>query len=144
MRRFLLLAALLLPLSSFAAEGDPHELGTYWTVTSVDTKPGHFVDYLADLKKYYRRSMDQQVADGKVKSYKMFTNVFARKDEPDMWLLVEWNSGADLLDTPQEYFEGITAKLFGSLDDGQTASVNRGELRTLLSTTLLREMAFSE
>jgi hypothetical protein len=144
MKRFIVLVALLLPFSVFGAEGDPHVWGTYWTVTSVDTKPGRFNDYLADLKANYRRSLDMQVADGKVKSYTMFSNVHARDGEPDLWLMVEWNSGADMLDTPVEYFEGLTAKIFGSMDKGQSANIDRGQLRTIMSTSLLREMSFSK
>jgi len=144
MKRFILLAVLLLPLSGFAADGDPHVWGTYWTVTGVDTKPGHFEDYLDDLKANYRRSLDMQVADGKVKSYTMFANVYARDGEPNLWLMVEWNSGADMLDTPTEYFEGLTAKIFGSADKGDMANIDRGKLRTIMSTTLLREMSFSK
>ena len=143
-RILILIAALVLPFSAFGAEGDPHKFGTYWTVTSVDTKPGRYVDYLADLKANYRRSMDMQVADGKVKSYTMFSNVHARDGEPDLWLLVEWNSGAAMLDTPVEYFEGLTARIFGSLDAGQTANIDRGELRTIMSTILLRETSFTD
>jgi hypothetical protein len=144
MKKMLALAVLLLPFSAFSAEGDPHVWGTYWTVTSVDTKPGKFDAYLADLKANYRRSLDMQIADGKVKSYSMFANVHARDGEPDLWLLVEWNSGADMLDTPVEYFEGLTAKIFGSLDQGESANINRGELRTIMSTSLIRQMSFSD
>jgi hypothetical protein len=144
MKKFVLLIALLLPFSAFSADGDPHQFGNYISVTSVDTKPGHFIDYLADLKEFYRVSLDQQVADGKVVSYTMYANVNPRKDEPDMWLMVEWTSGAAMLDTPAEYFENMTAKLFGSLDKGTAASIDRGELRTILSTTLLREMSFTD
>ncbi len=144
MKQLLCLIVMLIPLSAFSADGDPHKFGTYWTVTSVDTKPARFNDYLADLKANYRRSLDMQVADGKVKSYTMFSNVHARDGEPDLWLLVEWNSAADMLDTPTEYFEGLTAKLFGSLDKGQAASIDRGAMRTIMSTTLLREMSFTQ
>jgi hypothetical protein len=144
MKKMLALAVLLLPFSAFSAEGDPLVWGTYWTVTSVDTKPGKFDAYLADLKANYRRSLDMQIADGKVKSYSMFANVHARDGEPDLWLLVEWNSGADMLDTPVEYFEGLTAKIFGSLDQGESANINRGELRTIMSTSLIRQMSFSD
>ena len=66
MKKFIALLVLLLPISAYSADGDPHQWGTYWTVTGVDTKPGHFDDYLADLKANYRRSLDMQVADGKV------------------------------------------------------------------------------
>lgn len=144
MKQLFCLIVMLIPLSAFSADGDPHKFGTYWTVTSVDTKPARFNDYLADLKANYRRSLDMQVADGKVKSYTMFSNVHARDGEPDLWLLVEWNSAADMLDTPTEYFEGLTAKLFGSLDKGQAANIDRGAMRTIMSTTLLRQMSFTD
>jgi len=144
MKQLFCLIVMLIPLSAFSADGDPHKFGTYWTVTSVDTKPARFNDYLADLKANYRRSLDMQVADGKVKSYTMFSNVHARDGEPDLWLLVEWNSAADMLDTPTEYFEGLTARLFGSLDKAQAATIDRGAMRTIMSTTLLRQMSFTE
>jgi len=144
MKRLLIAAALLLPFSAIAAEGDPHSFGTYWTVTGVDTKPGHFVDYLEDLKQYYRKSLDMQVKDGKVKSYTMFANVHNRDGEPDLYLLVEWTSGAEMLDTPTDYFDGLSAKLFGSLDNADTANIDRGQLRTIMSTSLLREMSFTK
>lgn len=144
MKRLLLVAALMLPISAAAADGDPHAFGSYWSVTGVDTKPGHFVDYLKDLKQFYRKSLDQQVKDGKVKSYTMHANVHGRDGEPDLYLLVEWNSGADMLDTPTEYFEGLSKKLFGSLDSADTANIDRGELRTIMSTVLLREMSFTK
>jgi hypothetical protein len=144
MKKAFALAILLLPFSVFSAEGDPYAWGTYWTVTSVDTKPAKFDDYLDDLKANYRRSLDMQIADGKVKSYTMYANVHPRDGEPDLWLLVEWNSGADMLDTPTEYFEGLTAKIFGSLDQGEAANIDRGELRTIMSTTLLRQMSFTD
>ena len=46
--------------------------GSYWTVTSVDTKPGKFDDYLSDLNNVWRKSMDMLIADGKV--YRQFLN----------------------------------------------------------------------
>jgi len=144
MKQLFCLIVMLIPLSAFSADGDPHKFGTYWTVTSVDTKPARFNDYLADLKANYRRSLDMQVADGKVKSYTMFSNVHARDGEPDLWLLVEWKSAADMLDTPTEYFEGLTARLFGSLDKAQAATIDRGAMRTIMSTTLLRQMSFTD
>ena len=67
-----------------------------------------------------------------------------RTDEPNLWLMVEWSSGAAMLDTPTEYFEKISAKLFGSLDKSQTANIDRGELRTIMSTVMLREMSFTK
>ena len=46
------------------------------------------------------------------------------------------------MDTPREYWDANAKKLFGSLDKGTQANIKRGELRTIMSSSLLREMAF--
>lgn len=142
MRAFLLTAACLLSFGALAA--DDYASGSYFTVTGVDTKPGHFDDYIKDLKANYRRSLDMMKADGKVKSYTMFANVHARHDEPDLYLLVEWNTAGDMLDAPDEYFDEMTAKIFGSEDAAQKAGIKREDIRTIKSTSLLRELSFTK
>jgi hypothetical protein len=138
----LVLAALVAILPMAVAAQDDYSDGSYWTVTSVDTKPGKFDDYMSDLNNVWRKSMDMLIADGKVVSYKIFGNVNARHEEPDLWLMVEWKSGAAYMDTPREYWDANAKKLFGSLDKGTQANIERGELRTIMSSTLLRELAF--
>jgi hypothetical protein len=136
-----LVVLLLLPFGVVAQ--DDCDLGTYWTVTGVDTKPGHFDDYVTDLKNGWRKSLDMQIKDGKVVSYQMFANVNARDGEPNLWLLVEWKSGAAYLDTPKEYWDAHTKKLWGSQEKGEQQGKERGELRTLMSDTLMREISFN-
>ena len=138
----LVLAALVAILPMAVAAQDDYSDGSYWTVTSVDTKPGKFDDYMSDLNNVWRKSMDMLIADGKVVSYKIFGNVNARHEEPDLWLMVEWKSGAAYMDTPREYWDANAKKLFGSLDKGTQANIKRGELRTIMGETLLRELAF--
>jgi hypothetical protein len=140
MKNILLAVVLLLPVVAVAQ--DDYVDGTYWTVTGVDTKPGHFDDYMGDLNKNWRKSMEMLIKDGKVVSYRMFGNVNPRTDEPDLWLLVEWNSGAALLDTPRAYFDAQSEKLFGSTQKSDDANIKRGDLRTIKENTLMREMSF--
>lgn len=142
MRKILFILCLAIPFAATAQ--DDYDLGSYWTVTSVDTKDGHFDDYMADLKRVWRKSLEMMKADGKIKSYTMFANVNGRHEEPDLWLLVEWTSGAEMLDTPQEYWDAQTQKLFGSEDASQSANIKRGDLREILSNSLLREMSFTD
>ena len=140
MKKLLIALVLLCPLAVSAAED--YELGTYWTVTGVDTEPGRFNDYMSDLNNVWRKSLEMLKADGKVVSYTMFSNVNARENEPDLWLLVEWSSAAAMLDTPQEYFEAQNEELFGSMEKGMKANIKRGEIRTIKSNTLMQEMKF--
>jgi len=132
--------ALLMPLVALAEKD--YVNGGYWTVTSVDTKEGKFDAYLSDLKKFWRKSMEAGIKDGKIVSYQIFSNVHARAGEPDLWLVAQWKSGAELLDTPDEYFDEQAETLFGSYDKGTEAMIKRGDLRTIMSTVLMREVDF--
>lgn len=140
MRMFVFALTILIPLSTLAERA--YDNGSYWTVTSVDTKEGKYDAYLADLSKYWRKSIEAGMKDGKIVSYQIFSNFHARQGEPDLWLVVQWKSGADILDTPQDYFDAQLDKLFGSYDKSTEALIDRGELRTIMSTVLMREVNF--
>ena len=60
----------------------------------------------------------------------------------DLWLLVEWASAAARLDTPIEYWNELTEELTGSLDASRERAIKRGEIRTIMSTMMLREFTF--
>ena len=140
MKRCICAVLLLLPVSLFAQED--YSWDSYWTVTSVETKPGHFDDYIADLKANWRKSLEMQKAEGHVLSYRMFSNVNGREGEPDLWLFVEHKSAGSAYDLPFDYWEKHAEKLWGSMDKGQKANVKRGDLRTIKSSIMLREMSF--
>ena len=47
------------------------------------------------------------------------------------------------MDTPREDWDANAKKLFGSLEKGTEANTNRGELRTLMGESLLRELSLN-
>lgn len=140
MKKILIALLLCLPVSVFAQED--YEMGSYWTVTGVETKPGKFEAYVGDLKSLWRKEMEMLMAAGKIKSYKLFTNVHGRQGEPTMWMMVEWSSAGAMMDTPYEEWAAMTEELVGSMDESRDLSIKRGELRTIMGDTLLREFAF--
>ena len=140
MKNLLIAVFLLCPLAALAQ--DDYEMESYWTVTGVDTEPGHFDAYMTDLNGVWQTSLDAMKADGKVLSYRVFSNVNAPADEPDLLLMVEWKSAAEMLDTPRSYFDDKAARLFGSIDKSKKANIKRGDLRTILGESLLRELTF--
>ncbi|MCP5128902.1 MAG: hypothetical protein H6985_04870 [Pseudomonadales bacterium] len=141
MKKILLILVLLIPFQAMA-ERD-YTSGNYWTVTSVETKPGMYDDYISDLKRVWRKSVEMMKADGKLLSYRMFSNVYPRAGEPDLFLMIEWKSAGDALDMTDEEVEAQSKKLFGSLDKGTEAAIKREDLRTIKSQTLLRELSFN-
>lgn len=140
MKKILLILVLLTPFHALAER--PYSNGTYWTVTAVDTKPGMYDAYMADLKAVWRKSVEMQKEDGKILSYRMFSNVNVRAGEPNLYLMIEWKSAAEALDTSDEYWDAHEEKLFGSIDKGSMANIKRGDLRTIMSQSLIREVSF--
>ena len=59
-----------------------------------------------------------------------------------MWMMVEWSSAGAMMDTPYEEWAAMTEELVGSMDESRDLSIKRGELRTIMGNTLLREFAF--
>ncbi|MFT4872008.1 MAG: hypothetical protein ACJARU_001092 [Congregibacter sp.] len=84
-----ILVALLFCVPMLVSAQDSYEQGSYWGVASVDTKSGQFDAYMDDLSSLWKKQMEMMQKAGKVKSYKIFSNVHARVGEPDLWLFVE-------------------------------------------------------
>lgn len=140
MKKCIAVLLLLLPLMAQAQES--YTLGSYWQITGVKTMPTKFDDYIEDIGGLWRTEMERMKEDGKILSYKLLSNVHARESEPNLWLMVEWKSAADMLDTPYEYWETMVADIVGSQEKSEELAVERGELRTIMGDTLARELMF--
>ena len=119
------------------------EQGHVVQVTEVHTKDGMFNAYINDLSKVWRKFLEAQKADGDVISYGMYSNVNQREGEPDLYLTVTYKNWA-AFDRGVEYFENLGAKILGSNEEMREANVDRGELRTIGSTYVLRELSFKD
>ncbi len=117
------------------------ENGTILQVTHVTTKPGMFNAYINDLNGLWRLFLDQQKEDGNVVGYRMWSNVAARENEPNLILTVEYANWA-AFDLGVDYFEEISIKLRGSLENMRELGIAREELREIGSTFNLLEVKF--
>jgi hypothetical protein len=140
MKKYLMALAFSLPLMAQAQEH--YDLGSYWQISGVKTMPTKFDAYIEDIGGLWRSEMERLKDDGKVLSYKLLSNVHARDGEPTLWLMVEWKSAADMLDTPFEYWETMVKEVVGSMEKSEELAVERGELRTIMGDTLAREIMF--
>ena len=119
------------------------EQGYVVQVTEVHTKDGMFNAYINDLGKVWRKFLEAQKADGDVISYGMYSNVNQREGEPDLYLTITFKNWA-AFDRGVEYFEKLGTQILGSTDDMREANIDRGELRTIGSTYVLRELKFKD
>ena len=117
------------------------ENGTILQVTHVTTKPGMFNAYINDLNGLWRLFLDQQKEDGNVVGYRMWSNVAARENEPNLILTVEYANWA-AFDLGVDYFEEISVKLRGSMENMRELGIARQELREIGSTFNLQEVIF--
>jgi hypothetical protein len=99
--------------------------------------------YLNDLNSLWRLSMDQQVKDGNVVSYRIIQNSYPRDGEPDLILITEHPNWASF-DLSAEYYDALTVKLQGSLDKARNASLDRGKLRRLGSNSVYQEIILNK
>ena len=119
------------------------ENGPVVVVTAVDTHDGMFNAYINDLNNVWRRFMEKQKEDGYVLDYGMYSNASQREGEPDLYLTTTYANWA-AFDVGNEYFEGISQEIMGSLEDMRNANLDRSKLRTILSTQTLQEIHFSD
>lgn len=117
--------------------------GTVWSITYVETKPAMFNAYLKNLSQVWRRFLEEQKEAGDVISYKMLSVQNTRDGEPDLILMVEFKNMA-VFDRGVEWFEELSTKIMGSLDEMQTDNIDREKLRTIRSSMLTREIHFKE
>ena len=119
------------------------EQGSVWSIDYVRTKPGQFNAYINDLSNVYRAFLDAQKADGDVLSYKMLSVTSPRDGEANLILLIEYKDYATF-DRSPEYFDEMTEKIMGSLDQSRQANIDRGALRDLMGGLTARELHFKD
>lgn len=119
------------------------EQGSVWSVDYVRTKPGQFNAYINDLSNVYRAFLEAQKANGDVLSYRMLSVTSPRDGEANLILLIEFKDYATF-DRSPEYFDEMTAKIMGSLEESRQANIDRGALRDLLGGLTAREIHFKE
>lgn len=144
-RMFVSAALLLTLVASVSAQDHSRswEPGAVLALTEVHVKPQMWNAYINDLKANWRRSLEAEMEEGHVLGYGMYAVVSPRDGEPNLILRVSYANWA-AFDKGPDYYEDLMAKTFGGMDEAREAGVERGELRTLGSEMLLREIKFTD
>lgn len=117
--------------------------GSVWTVSFIETKPGHFDDYIENLGQIWKRYLDAQKKDGHVLSYKMIPISFPRDGEPNLMLMVEFKNWA-AFDLGNDYFDKLAERLQGGVDQATQSNIAREELRELRGGFVGQEIHFKK
>ena len=135
------LAALSLGIASLCvAQSDaPYTEGPVWTVTMVKTKAGMGDEYLKELAKTLKASLEEAKKQNLVVDYKILLGNAATPQDFDILIMVESKNMA-AQDNAREKFDPIARKVVGTTDQQQAIQVKRLDIREIMGTKLMREI----
>ena len=133
-------AALFAAVPAMAAdnEGPSFEQGPVWTFGHIQTKDGHFDEYMHWLATDWKAQEEALKKAGVILDYKVYLVDNPRPNEPDIILAQEYKNMA-AFDTPVSEQYALQAKIAGSLVKSNAAQAARGSIRTILGGVMTRE-----
>ena len=142
MKRAIALLAVLLslvPLLLHAQERSYTE-GSVLEVTSVRVKDGQWDAYMAYLKDSYKPLLEAQKKAGLILDYGVYATTPRRPDDPNLYLSVMYPNMASF-DGLEDKTEPLVSKVLGQTRaQGEKAYADRGTMREILGSELLREL----
>ena len=134
-------AALSLGIASLcSAQSDaPYTEGPVWTVTMVKTKTGMTDEYLKELAKTLKGTLEEAMKQNLVLDYKILLGNPATPQDFNILIMVESKNMA-AQDNTREKFDPIARKVVGTTDQQQAMQVKRLDIREILGTKLMREI----
>ena len=135
------LAVLSLGINALcSAQSDaPYTEGPVWNVTMVKTKAGMTDEYLKELAKTLKASLEEAKKQNLVVDYKILLGDAATPQDFNIVIMVESKNMA-AQDNLREKFDPITRKVVGTTDQQQAIQVKRLDIREIMGTKLMREI----
>jgi len=131
--------AATLSTTSLAQDQWPLVFGDYWEVTGIDLKDGGSYKYAEWLASEWKDNLEFSKSKGWIKDYKIFSNVYGRANEPDLYLVTITESIVSAAEGDKR-FEEFQAWKKKTIAQMQSESGNRTEYREVMSDSLLQEM----
>lgn len=138
---FALSVAVVVASAPAVAQEWPMVAGDYWEVTGIDIKDGGGLKYAQWLASEWKTNMEFSKSKGWIKDYKIFSNVYGRANEPDIYLITVTESVVSAAEG-QKRGEEFRAWKKKTIEQMQSESGNRAEYREVMSESLLQELKF--
>ena len=123
-----------------SAQSDaPYTEGPVWTVSMIKTKAGMTDEYLKELAKTLKASLEEQKKQNLVVDYKILLGNAATPQDFNILIMVESKNMA-AQDNAREKFDPIARKVVGTTDQQQAIQVRRLDIREIMGTKLMREI----
>lgn len=132
-------AAVTMSTAAIAQDEWPLVFGDYWEVSGIDIKDGGGLQYAQFLASEWKANLEFSKSKGWIKDYKIFSNVYARANEPDLYLVTITESIVSATEDDKR-FEEFKAWKKKTIQQMQAESGDRAEYREVLSDSLLQEL----
>jgi hypothetical protein len=116
----------------------PFENGAVVDITSIQTKDGHFNDYMRWLSTDWKRQEEALKKAGVITDYHVYLVQNQRAGEPDIFLAQTYKNMA-VFDATQAQQYALQAKIAGSIAKSDQAQSARGSIRTIMGDMMVRE-----
>ena len=133
------IALLCLAGSAPAQSSRTYTEGYVTSVSYVRTKPGKFDEYLKYIEGPYRSYMESLKNNGTIIAYQVFASDPRTAEDWDVVLTTVYKNMA-ALDGLDERTDSVVTRVFGSEAQQMNQTIDRGALREVLGTRLLREL----
>ena len=135
-----LAACAVVSAPAFAAEDEApaYENGPVWDMAQIQTKDGHFDDYMKWVSTDWKAQEEALKKAGVIVAYKVYLVSNARQGEPDVILAQEWPNMAAFDRSVADQF-ALGKRIYGSIAKSNQQEVDRGAIRTVQGNILMRE-----
>jgi len=124
--------------AAFAQDSKPYKEGQVTEVSYIKVKPGQFNEYMKWLGSTYKQLMEANKKAGLIVAYAVYSAQARSPHDPDLILTVTYANMA-ALDKIDEG-EAVAAKVLGSMDAQSKGFADRGTMREVLGSELIREL----
>jgi hypothetical protein len=136
-----LAASLVLAIGPAMAKDDnapPFENGVVLDVSSIQTKDGHFNEYMRWLATDWKRQEEAMKKAGVLLDYHVYLVQNQRAGEPDIFLTQTYKNMA-VFDASQAQQYALQAKIAGSIAKSDQSQASRGSIRAVMGDMMMRE-----
>jgi hypothetical protein len=116
----------------------PYTEGNVIMVTSARTEPGMMNAYMKYLSTTFKQVMEEQKKAGIIVDYQIYTAMPRNPGDADVYLVQVYKNMA-AFDGLNDRVDAIAERLVGDSDKQSAATVERGKLRTILGTQMMRQ-----
>ena len=139
----LLATTILMSARAQAQEQWPFVPGDFWEITAIHLKDGGSWAYSNWLATEWRKNLEFSKSQGWIKDYMVFSNVYGRADEADLYIVrvrESIPSGAESEARQKAYMDWQSKSIEKMVEE----SGNRVEYREVAGTTLLQHWKFRD